>query len=103
MDLAMDPRALVAPGELTSSEPLGLVQIDHTLADVIVVDERNRERWKRPWLLVALDIATRCVVGFYLSMERPNAATVALLMTRIVQPKGAWLDRLGGTADWPMH
>ena len=52
---------------------------------------------------VALDIATRCVVGFYLSMERPNAATVALLMTRIVQPKAAWLGRLGVTADWPMH
>lgn len=56
MAFALDPRALIASGELTSAEPLGLVQIDHTLADVIVVDERSRERWKRPWLSVALGV-----------------------------------------------
>ena len=37
LDLALDPAALVAPGALHAVAPLDLVQIDHTLADVVVV------------------------------------------------------------------
>ena len=28
---------------------------------------------------------------------------MALLLTRVEQIKSAWLDRIGVTADWPMH
>ena len=59
--------------------------------------------WKRPWLSVALDVATRCVVGFSLSMERPNAGSVALLLTRVALPKAGWLQTLAADIDWPMH
>jgi putative transposase len=82
LELARDPGALIAPGHLTSNVPLETVQIDHAQADVFVVDEVHRRPIGRPWLSVAIDVATRCVVAIYLSMERPNAATVALLLTR---------------------
>ena len=34
---------------------------------------------------------------------RASAATVALLISRIVQPKEEWLAHLGLNIDWPMH
>lgn len=37
-------------GALSASEPLELVQIDHTLVDVIVVDDLRRKPIGRPWL-----------------------------------------------------
>jgi hypothetical protein len=36
-----------------------LVQIDHTLVDVIVVDEIERKPIGRPWLTLVVDVATR--------------------------------------------
>jgi putative transposase len=36
-------------------------------------------------------------------MQRPGAATVALLISRIVLPKAPWLARVGVDVDWPMH
>jgi len=103
LELARDPGALIAPGHLTSNVPLEIVQIDHTQADVFVVDEVHRRPIGRPWLSVAIDVATRCAVAIYLSMERPNAATVALLLTRVVLPKAAWLKTVGVDVSWPMH
>ncbi len=101
--LANDQDALIPPGHLTSGIPLEIVQIDHTQADVFVVDDIHRKPIGRPWLSVAIDVATRCVVAIYLSMERPNAATVALLLTRVVLPKGAWLKAIGSDVSWPMY
>ncbi|CAM3664809.1 hypothetical protein POHY109586_18920 [Polaromonas hydrogenivorans] len=103
MQLANDPSALIPPGHLVSNIPLEWVQIDHTQADVFVVDERLRKPIGRPWLSVAIDVATRCVVAIYVTMERPNAATVALLLTRVVLPKTQWLKSIGVDLDWPMQ
>lgn len=106
--LADAPSAAVAPGTFSAAAPLDIVQIDHTQADVIVVDDWFRRPLGRPWLSVAIDLATRCVMGIYLSMERPNAATVALLLSRVALPKAAWLDSLElepqeQEVSWPMH
>ena len=46
-----------------------LLQMDHTLVDVVVVDEVDREPIGRPWLTLALDVATRAVPGFHLSLD----------------------------------
>lgn len=101
--LATDPSAQLAPGNFVASAPLEIVQIDHTQADVEVVDEWFRRSMGRPWLSVAIDIATRCVVGIYVAMERPNAGTVALLLSRVALAKQAWLVTIGVEVDWPMH
>lgn len=101
--LANEPNALIAPGHLVSNTPLEIVQIDHTQADVFVVDEVHRKNIGRPWLSVAIDVATRCVLAIYLAMERPNAATVALLLTRVALPKDPWIESLGLELEWSMH
>jgi len=101
--LAEVASASTAPGSLVATRALEIVQIDHTQSDITVVDRWFRRPLGRPWLTVAIDIASRCVVAIYLSMERPNAATVALVLSRIVLPKQVWLDHLGIDASWPMH
>ena len=95
--------ATIPPGNFTVENTLDVVEIDHTQADVMVVDEWFRRPIGRPWLTLAIDVATRCIVGLYLSMDRPGAATVALVLTRIVLPKAAWLASLKVDGDWPMH
>lgn len=69
----------------------------------MLVDAFGRRPIGRPWLSLAIDVATRCVVGFYVSMERPGAATVALLLTRVALPKSGWLSRLCVEVEWPMQ
>ncbi|MBT2324320.1 transposase [Variovorax paradoxus] len=101
--LANAPGAQIPPGHLVAAEPLELVQIDHTQSDLVVVDERWRKPIGRPWITVAIDIASRCVVGAYIAVERPSAATVALLLTRVALPKGPWLASIGVDTQWPMH
>ncbi len=44
-------------GRLSEEYPLGLVQVDHTLADVIAVASTDRQPLQRPWLTLAIDIA----------------------------------------------
>ena len=101
--LATDPSAQTAPGHFLASAPLEIVQIDHTQADVEVVDEWFRRSMGRPWVSVAIDIATRCVVAIYVAMERSNAGTVALLLSRVALAKEAWLASIDVEVDWPMH
>ena len=101
--LADQPKAKIPPGEFRVETPLEVVQIDHTQADVFIVDALFRSNPKRPWISVAIDLATRCIVGIYVSFERPNAAAVALLLTRVVFSKATWLKRLAIDAQWPMH
>jgi putative transposase len=94
---------MIAPGTFGVRYPLDIVQIDHTQADILLVSELDGQVIGRPWLSLALDVASRCVLGFYLGMERPGAATVGLLLTRVVLPKAAWLAKIGVEADWPMR
>jgi putative transposase len=83
--------------------PLELVQIDHTLADVILVDEIERRPSGRPWLTLAIDVATRMVAGSHLSLDRPSSTSVALTIAHAVFPKAHYLQRLGVDRLWPVH
>ena len=65
---ARDQFGSVSQG-LRPKNALELFQIDHTLADVILVDEVERRPIGRPWLTLAIDIATRMIAGFHLSLD----------------------------------
>jgi putative transposase len=79
--------ALSTPGMLEAAEALEIVQIDHTLADVMIVDSVHRHSIGRPWLSLAIDVATRSVMGFHLGLEAPSALAVALCIEHAVLPK----------------
>jgi putative transposase len=90
-------------GSLESGAPLALVQIDHTLVDVIVVDSATRTPIQRPWLTLAIDVYSRCVAGFHLSLEPPSATSVALCIAHATLPKQPWLAQRNIEADWPIQ
>jgi putative transposase len=88
------------PPEITGV--LEQVQVDHTPVDVIVVDERHRLPIGRPYVTAAIDVASRCVVGWVVTLEAPSATSVGLCLAHMVTDKRAWLERLGVEAVWPM-
>lgn len=90
-------------GSFEATGPLSVVQMDHTLVDAIVVDSVTRLPLQRPWITIAIDVFTRCVVGMHLSLEPPSATSVALCIAHAVLPKQAWLAKRQIDAEWPMQ
>jgi putative transposase len=88
-------------GKNWAERPLDVVQIDHTPADVILVDSFERKPIGRPWVTLAIDIATRMVTGYHVSFESPSRLSVALCLTRAVAPKAELLADLDGSVPWP--
>ena len=96
-----DAQFLALPGELAVQHPLQVVQIDHTKVDVTVVDPIERLPIGRPILTIAIDVCTRMVLGFYLSLEAPSVTSVALCLTHAIIDKTRWLAERGISLDWP--
>ena len=97
-----EPIALSTPGMLEATEALQLIQIDHTLADVMIVDSVHRVSIGRPWLSLAIDVATRSVLGFHLGLEAPSALAVALCIEHAVLPKNPSAATPDTDASWTM-
>jgi putative transposase len=83
--------------------PLAVVQIDHTRLDIILVDEHHREPLGRPWLTLALDVRTRMVAGYALSLDAPSAMSVGLCLVNAILPKSWTLTRFGLDVRWPLQ
>ncbi|UYY80614.1 DDE-type integrase/transposase/recombinase [Arthrobacter sp. YA7-1] len=78
------------------------VQIDHTVIDVIVVDELERQPIGRPYLTAAIDVYSRCIIGMVVTLEAPSAVSVGLCLAHAGTDKRPWLESLGVEAQWPM-
>ncbi|MCY3410935.1 MAG: DDE-type integrase/transposase/recombinase [Candidatus Heimdallarchaeota archaeon] len=57
--------------------PGSIIQIDHTLADIWLVDEFTREAYSRPWITIGVDVKTRSIWGIFLSPNPPSQESVA--------------------------
>lgn len=83
------------PGYKTTTRPLEWVQIDHTVVDLMVVDEDDRSVvLGRPYISVAIDLHTRVILGYYVSLLPPSAVSVAMLMEGCALPKKTFLQGL---------
>jgi len=78
------------------------VQIDHTVVDLVVVDEQHRLPIGRPYVTAGIDVFSRCLVGLVVTLEAPSATSVGLCLAHMVTDKQAWLERLGAEVAWPM-
>jgi len=85
-----------------AAAPLERAQIDHSPVDLIVVDERDRQPIGRPYLTVAIDDYSRCLLGLVVTLEAPSAVSVGLCLAHAACDKRPWLEALGVEADWPM-
>jgi putative transposase len=82
--------------------PLDVVQIDHTLLDIMLVDEKHRKPIKRPWLTLTFDVCSRMVTGIYSSIDPPGAMSTGLCIAHSILPKEEWLSGFGSDAQWPV-
>ena len=82
--------------------PLAVVQIDHTLLDIMVVDEEMRIPIDRPWLTLAIDCHSRMIYGYHLSLDHPSAFAIGLCLSHGMLDKSDELQRLGIKGEWPV-
>ncbi|WP_337165332.1 Mu transposase C-terminal domain-containing protein [Vibrio fluvialis] len=89
-------------GEFPHAEyPLSVIQIDHTLLDIVLVDDIHRLPLQRPWVTMAIDVFSRMVVGFYVSYDPPGAVSVGACLSHAILPKETWLVENDIDATWP--
>jgi putative transposase len=89
-------------GEYRANAPLDIVQIDHTVVDVIVVDEVTRQPIDRPILTLAIDVCTRMVTGSYLALDHPSTLRAGVCFAQSVLEKDAWLRERDIDIPWPV-
>lgn len=61
-------------------------QVDHTRADVLVVDQVGNILG-RPWLTIVVDTYSRCIMGIHIGFEPPSAVVVCLGLRHAILPK----------------
>jgi putative transposase len=88
-------------GHLVANYPLEIVQIDHSLLNVKLVDEVYRRVLGRPWLTLAFDVFSRFPVGIYISLDTPGNTGTGLCLANAILPKEAYLVNLDVSGDWP--
>jgi putative transposase len=81
---------------------MGVLEIDHTPVDVIVVDV-NDLVIGRPTLTIAIDRRTRMIVGFVLHWEGESYAAIMMALRHAIKPKGYVKQAFGGAIvnEWP--
>lgn len=83
--------------------PLDIIQIDHTKVDVMLVDEITRETIGRPNITVAIDVYSRMIYGFYISLEPINFFSVGQCLLNAILPKEDLLHYHNIQGEWPVY
>lgn len=99
---AADDRYRPVTRSYSADYALDVVQMDHTVADIIIVDELYRKPLCRPILTLQVDIATRVIPGYYISLESPSATSVGMAIRHAVLPKTEWLKERDIEIDYPV-
>jgi len=89
-----------ATTNFVTHRPMEVVQFDHTVADIMLVDSINGEELGRPILTVAIDLYTRLVVGIHLDFFGPSVENVTETLVKVCFDKQPILDRLGVQGTW---
>ncbi len=81
--------------------PLSIVEVDHTKLDLIIVDDVHRLPVGRPWITLAMDVYSRMVTGFYISLDPVGAISTGLCIAHSIMRKDEWLVQHGISGEWP--
>lgn len=65
-------------------------EVDHTLLDILVIDEETMQIAGRPWLTAIIDRYSRCIVGYSVSFAPPSWASIMDALRVAVMPKN-WI------------
>jgi putative transposase len=69
------------------TRPLERVEIDETQLPFIVIDPEHQLPVGRPWLIWAIDVFTRLIIGFHISFTRPSYVEFMQCLLHAVKPK----------------
>lgn len=98
---ASDALELVKGTVPNAERPYAVIQIDHTLVDIQLVDSVHRVAIGRPWITVAIDVFTRMVVGYYISFDTPGTLGTGICIANAMLSKQSMLSNLGLEFDYP--
>lgn len=98
---ASDALELVKGTVPNAERPYAVIQIDHTLVDIQLVDSVHRVAIGRPWITVAIDVFTRMVVGYYISFNTPGTLGTGICIANAMLSKQSMLSGLGLEFDYP--
>jgi putative transposase len=85
-EVSLEAEATPGTSSFHAERPNDVWQIDHTTSILIVVDEETRLPIGRPYLTIAIDICTRMVAGFHLSLDAPSSASVGPSSSSVPSP-----------------
>ncbi|HEY7125343.1 MAG TPA: hypothetical protein VH540_15420 [Ktedonobacterales bacterium] len=92
---------------LQASGPGALTQLDSTIGDLYLVSSFDRSRIiGRPVITLDIDVFTRLIVGFHVSLNGPSWETVILTLENMSADKVAFCQRYGiriDKEDWPVQ
>jgi hypothetical protein len=101
----MRNRALLGNSTFEAWGPCARYQIDATVLDAYVRSSHNRARLiHRPTLYVIIDVFSRVIVGFFISLEPPSWSTAMMALATVVEDKVSLCAKFGITIkpeDWP--
>lgn len=80
--------------------PMEVIQVDHTPIDILVVDEQYREVIGRPTLALAIDVYSRVIVGFHISLESASYFTASQCISQLILPKEKVLREHDVEGEW---
>jgi len=83
--------------------PLEVLQIDHTPLDIIVVDKMHRKPLARPYITLAIDVYSRMIAGFYISLQAPGYFNVSQCLLNTFMQKDKFLQEQNVEGDWNIY
>lgn len=72
--------------QLEPKESNQVWQIDHTPADILLVDKKGN-LLGCPWLTTVIDSYSRCIIGFHMGFDAPSSKVVTLALRHAILPK----------------
>ena len=91
-------------GHSAAQSPLERAEIDHTLLDLMVVDDQSGLPLGRPSVTVCIDSYTRCILGVYIGFNPPSYQSVAACLKDCFLPKvNLKQDYPGIVNEWPAY
>ena len=101
---AARPLRLLIGAHPGAAAPWDRVQVDSTPCDILLVREEDRTVIGRPNFTVAVDLYSRVVPGFSVSLEAASTITVATCLAHACLPKEDWLAKRDlASVHWPAY
>jgi len=83
--------------------PLERVELDHTVLDLIVVDEEDRLPIGRPTVTLALDVYSGLPAGVHVGFEAAGYGAAMRCLLHAILPKEDARARYGTAHPWPVY